>query len=252
MKELLIVLCMIGGTWFLVSTHLKTNENGNRPLVTEKISAPSLVEQNKPDPDQLQPINPAAVQSPHAIVPDRPPALVARSESPSQPAKSSPPEIGPTPGDRLQVKSEASIRSGPSDSAEVIGTAHPGAKLQVHSRDAEWVQFVDPATKYTGWLSLAVLDPADDGVEVPVTVPKTLEKPSRPAKAAKGRNAQQKPQKAQRKPQTTAQNKPVRSPRGYAELPRDQEFGPPRRRERFGSFLSRRFSGDQPAPYPFW
>src|SRR5262249_47283972 len=138
MKQLLIALCMIGGIWFLVSTHLKTNENGNRPLFTEKISAPSLVEQKKPEPHQLQPINPAAVQSPHAIVPDRPPALVARSESPSQPAQNSPPEIGPTPGDRLQVKSEASIRSGPSDSAEVIGTAHPGAKLQVHSRDAEW------------------------------------------------------------------------------------------------------------------
>ena len=251
MKQLLIALCMIGGTWFLVSTHLKTNENGNRPLVTEKVSAQTLVAQNKPDFDQLQPIDPAAAQSGHAIVPDRPPALVARSESLSQPAQSSPSQIGPTPGDRLQVKSEARIRSGPSDSAEVIGTAHPGAKLQVHSRDADWVQFVDPATKYTGWLSLAVLDPADDGVEVPVTVPKTLEKPSSPTKAAKSRNAQQKPQKAQRRPLTTAQHKSVRSSRGYAELPRDQEFGPPRRRV-FGSFLRRRFSGDQPAPYPFW
>src|SRR5215471_18301346 len=223
MKQLLIALCMIGGTWFLVSTHLKTNENGNRPLVTEKVSAQTLVAQNKPDFDQLQPIDPAAAQSGHAIVPDRPPALVARSESLSQPAQSSPPQIGPTPGDRLQVKSEASIRSGPSDSAEVIGTAHPGAKLQVHSRDAEWVQFVDPATKYTGWLSLAVLDPADDGVEVPVTGPKTLEKPSRPAKAAKGRNAQQKPQKAL--------HKRIRPPVGYAELSHGQDFGPPRRRE---------------------
>jgi Bacterial SH3 domain len=244
MKQLLIALCMIGGTWFLVSTYLKTNENDNRPLVTEKVSAPTLVEQNKPDPDQLQAINPAAGQSRHAIVPDRPPALVARSESPSQPEKNSPPEIGPTPGDHLQVKSEASVRSGPSDSAQVIGTAHPGAKLQVHSRDAEWVQFVDPATKYTGWLSLAVLDPADDGVEVPVTVPKTLKKPSRPAKPAKTRNAQQKSQKAQ--------HKRIRPPSGYAELPRDQEFGPPRRRERFGFVLRRRFSGDEPSPYPFW
>ena len=113
MKQLLIALCMIGGTWFLVSTHLKNNENGNRPLVTEKVPAQTLIVQNKRDFDQLQPIKPAAGQSGHAIVPDRPPALVAKSESPSQPEKKSPPEIGPTPRDRLQVKSEARIRSGP-------------------------------------------------------------------------------------------------------------------------------------------
>lgn len=246
MKQLLIALCMIGGTWFLVSTHLKTNENGNRPLVTEKVSAQTLVAQNKPDFDQLQPIDPAAAQPGHAIVPDRPPALVARSESLSQPAQSSPPEIGPTPGDRLQVKSEASIRSGPSGSAQVIGTAHAGAKLQVNSRDAEWVQFVDPATKYTGWVSLAYLGPADDAVEVPVIVPKTLKKPSKPSSAlepAKTRVTQQKHQ---------AQHKRIRPPVAYAEFPHDQGFGPSRRRERFGSFLSRRFGGDNPAPYPFW
>jgi hypothetical protein len=252
MNQLLVALCLIAGTWYLVTTNLKNDQNGI-PLRKESASPPTLVEQYKTDPtssDQLklQPINPAAEQSGHAIVPDQSPAaLAARSESASQPAQHPEPEIGPTPGDRLQVKSEASIRSGPSASAQVIGTAHAGAELQVQSRDAEWVQFVDPATKHAGWISLAFLSPVDDSVDVPPTVPKALTKPSRPAKLL----GSAKPRNAQRKPQTTAQHKPVRPPRGYAELPRDQEFGPPRQGRFFGLFLRRRLSADELSPYPF-
>lgn len=146
MNQLLIVLCLIAGTWYLVSANLKNDQDGI-PLSEVSAPAPTSVEQYKTDSTsseqlKLQPINPVAEQSGHAIVPDQSPAaLVAGSESPSQPAQFPQPEIGPTPGDRLQVKSEASIRSGPSASAQVIGTAHAGAKLQVQSRDAEWVQF---------------------------------------------------------------------------------------------------------------
>ena len=246
MNQLLIVLCLIAGTWYLVSANLKNDQDGI-PLSEVSAPAPTSVEQYKTDPTsseqlKLQPINPVAEQSGHAIVPDQSPAaLVAGSESPLQPAQFPQPEIGPTPGDRLQVKSEASIRSGPSASAQVIGTAHAGAKLQVQSRDAEWVQFVDPATNHAGWISLAFLSPLDDSVDVPATVPKALKKP----RSAKPRNAE-------RKPQTTAQHKPVRPPRGYAELPRDQEFGPPRQGRFFGLFLRRRLSADEfSGAYPF-
>ena len=246
MNQLLVVLYLIAGTWYVVSTNLKSDQNGIPPS-KESAPAPTLVEKDKTDPPELQPINPGAEQSGHAIVPDQSPAaLAARSESPSQPAQLPQPEIGPTPGDRLQVKSEASIRSGPSASAQVVGTAHAGAKLQVQSRDAEWVQFVDPATKHAGWISLAFLAPADDSVDIPATVPKALTKPSRSAKVLST-----KPRNAQRKPQTTAQHKPVRPPRGYAELPRDQEFGPPRQGRFFGLFLRRRLSADEFSPYPF-
>jgi hypothetical protein len=252
MNQLLVALCLIAGIWYLVSTNLKNDQIGI-PLRKESAPAPTLVERYKTDPlssDQLklQPPNPAAEQSGHAIVPDQSPAaLAAKSESPSQPAQLPQPGIGPTPGDRLQVKSEASIRSGPSASAQVIGTAHAGAELQVQSRDAEWVQFVDPATKHAGWISLAFLGPADDSVAVPATVPEALTKPSRPANLL----GSAKPRNAQRKPQTTAQHKPVRPPRGYAELSRDQEFGPPRQSRFFGLFLRRRLSADELSPYPF-
>src|SRR4026208_1402755 len=113
MNQLLVALCLIAGTWYLVTTNLKNDQNGI-PLRKESASPPTLVEQYKTDPtssDQLklQPINPAAEQSGHAIVPDQSPAaLAARSESASQPAQPPQTEIGPTPGDRLQVKSEAS------------------------------------------------------------------------------------------------------------------------------------------------
>jgi len=250
MNQLLIVLCLIAGTWYLISANLK---NDRIPLSKESApNAPTPVE-HKTDPTsseqfKLQPINPAAEQSGHAIVPDQSPAaLAASSESSPQPTQPLQPEIGPTPGDRLQVKSETSIRNGPSTSAQVVGTAHAGAELQVQSRDAEWVQFVDPATKYAGWISLAFLNPADDSVDVPTTVPKALTKPSRPAKVL----GSAKPRNAQRKPQMIAQHKPVRPPRGYAELPRDQEFRPPRQGRFFGLFLRRRLSADEFSPYPF-
>src|SRR4030095_16433949 len=119
MNQLLVALCLIAGTWYLVSTNLKNDQIGI-PLRKESAPAPTLVERYKthpPSSDQLklQPTNPAAEQSGHAIVPDQSPAaLVVRSDSPSQSVESPQPEIGPTPGDRLQVKSEASIRSGPS------------------------------------------------------------------------------------------------------------------------------------------
>ena len=252
MNQLLVVLYLIAGTWYVVSTNLKSDQNGIPPS-KESAPAPTLVGQDKIHPTgsnqpELQPINPGAEQSGHAIVPDQSPAvLAAGAKASSQSVEAPRPEIGPTPGDRLQVKSEASIRSGPSASAQVIGTAHAGAGLRVQSRDAEWVQFVDPATKHAGWISLAFLGPADDSVDIPTTVPKALTKPSRPAKVL----GSAKPRNAQRKPRTTAQHKALRPPRGYAELPRDQEFGPPRQGRFFGLFLRLRLSADEFSPYPF-
>jgi len=177
MNQLLVALCLIGGIWYLVSANPKGNENADRSLVSEQVSALIPTEQDKAYPDQLAPISPAAELSRHAIVPDHSPAaLAASSESPPQPTQPSQPEIGPTPGDRLQVKSETSIRNGPSASAQVIGTAYAGARLQIQSRDAEWVQFVDRATKPAGWISLAFLAPADESVDVSATASKALTK----------------------------------------------------------------------------
>src|SRR4029078_2963069 len=78
----------------------------DRSLVSEQVHALIPTEQDKAYPDQLAPISPAAELSRHAIAPDQSPAaLAARSESPPPPTQPSQPEIGPTPGDRLKVKS---------------------------------------------------------------------------------------------------------------------------------------------------
>ena len=230
---------------------LKNDQNGFPPS-KESAPAPTLLEQDKTDPTgsvqlELQPINPGAEQSGHAIVPDQSPAvLAAGAKASSQSVEAPRPEIGPTPGDRLQVKSEASIRSGPSASAQVIGTAHAGAGLRVQSRDAEWVQFVDRATKPAGWISLAFLAPADESVDVSATASKALTNSTRPAKLL----GFAKPRNAQRKLQTTVQHKPVRQPHLYAGLPRDPEFEPPRQGRVFGLFLKRRLNTGL-SPYPF-
>ena len=227
MNQLLVALCLIGGIWYLVSANPKGNENADRSLVSEQVSALIPTEQDKAYPDQFAPISPAAELSRHAIVPDQsPPALAARSES--------------------QVKSETSIRNGPSASAQVIGTAYAGARLQIQSRDAEWVQFVDRATKPAGWISLAFLAPADESVDVSATASKALTNSTRPAKPL----GFAKPRNAQRKLQTTVQHKPVRQPHLYAGLPRDPEFEPPRQGRVFGLFLKRRLSTGL-SPYPF-
>ena len=58
MNQLLVALCLIGGIWYLVSTNLKGDENADRSLVSEQVSALIPTEQDKAYPDQLAPISP--------------------------------------------------------------------------------------------------------------------------------------------------------------------------------------------------
>ena len=62
---------------------------------------------------------------------------VSQTEQVSAPAASPEPEV-------LEVREAASIRNGPSPTAVVIGTASPGAQLQIKARKNGWIQFVDP------------------------------------------------------------------------------------------------------------
>jgi hypothetical protein len=62
MNQLLIMLCLIAGTWYLVSANLKNDQDGI-PLSEVSAPAPTSVEQYKTDPTsseqlKLQPINP--------------------------------------------------------------------------------------------------------------------------------------------------------------------------------------------------
>jgi SH3-like domain-containing protein len=61
--------------------------------------------------------------------------------------------------ERVRVTSVASIHIHPSNSANVIGTAHPGGEAAVASRKSDWTQIVDPQTGKKGWIHSAYLSP---------------------------------------------------------------------------------------------
>jgi hypothetical protein len=249
-NRLLIGLCMIG--WALYTVHVNSNSRGGLPGLSPSKSAQySIVEQTKAlsEQSELQPIAPTAVQSRHAISPDEaPPKIVVnaavpppQTEStqnlrpqPELPELAPSPESGQEPGEQLRVTSETSIHSGPSASAQVIGTAHAGAMLRVKSRESGWVQFADPTANKTGWISLAYLRHAEAGMDAPFTVPT---RPKQPPKVAKLKSP--KPMRKIRRSFPT-----------YAEIPTGQQFAPPRRRG-FGLFWKRRLSVEDFPPPPY-
>jgi uncharacterized protein YraI len=108
--------------------------------------------------DKLEPINPAAAGSPHAIAVDQP-RLGALAVDPTETTQVS---SGPQ-RERVKVASAANMRSGPSASAPIIGIAHAGAEAEVAARDSEWVQIIDPALSKAGWIHSKFLVPATVG-----------------------------------------------------------------------------------------
>ena len=256
MNRLLILLCMTG--WALYIVH--TNDRGDNlaaqnPKFSEKPS-PAAQAPVGSIPSERQPIPATAVQSPHAITPDEMPRqVIANAPAPApqmQPSESanSLPEASQDSApqqasnqeseEQLRVTSETSIRSGPSDSAQLIGRAHAGATLRVKSREPGWVQFVDPVANETGWISMAYLGPAD-AVENALQAPKNT-KFKTPKPMPKVANL--KTPKPLHKPAPVMRHIPPT----YAQLPPDQEFVPPRRGGIFGLFWKRRLS-DSPPPY---
>ena len=99
-------------------------------------------------------IDPAAQNSPHAIVP-------ARSiPAPTAPAALVHEQV-PNEVEHVRVTEPANIRDGPSASTTLLGTAQAGATAQVVSRQEEWVQIIDPASRKTGWIQSSSLETHD-------------------------------------------------------------------------------------------
>jgi hypothetical protein len=259
MSRSLILLCMIG--WALYIVHTNSNRSGH--LVAQDAKVPPSQAAAVTTQPQMRPLASAKAQSPHAIIPDEtPPQAPANSAVPppqteitkslSQADQESAlkPESSQEPKEQLRVTSETSIRSGPSESAQLIGRAHAGATLRVKSHEAGWVQFVDPVANETGWISMAYLGPTD-AMENNRSVVPTRSK-QRP-RAAKLKKAKPNPKVAKLKTRKPLQSKPVvsmrRLPPAYAEFPPDREFV---RSRRFGRYLSRRWADDfMPPPYSY-
>ena len=111
-------------------------------------------------------IDPAAQNSLHAIVPDQdlsPTAALEALTSPIEVEKDSPTANAQAASaieqtEHIKITSPASIREGPSTSTAIIGVARQGAEAQVVSRQSEWIQIIDAASKKTGWVELSFLE----------------------------------------------------------------------------------------------
>jgi SH3 domain-containing protein len=132
----------------------------------------------------------------------------------------------------LVVTTPAIIRSAPSETAQKIGTATPGAQLQVIERENEWLHFRDPSSGNMGWLQSSLVA-APGGVNLTEADDSSVTTPTATSP------------KMKRKPKTGAQNflrakkPPVPHARNFAGLPPDEEFLP-RRMPNPGFFNRRR------------
>jgi hypothetical protein len=254
---------------YLISTVLFTNainvlgpKNDQEPnlQVSRQLTSPRDFASNE-EPPQVRPTVLPSGPAPHrthAISPGQPPyespdlivppAAMGEgnntssvSQEPTQQASA--PPASPEP-EVLEVREAATIRSGPSLTAAVIGTASPGAQVQIKARENGWIQFADPTSGNTGWMesylvtmpgspqggSNVAVTRAENSPGLPLLKPKLVKKsvkkkPSEPSEVAK--------------PLPSAPSPPARD-RAYAELHEDDGFIADRSFRRNGFFAKRR------------
>ena len=123
-------------------------------------SEPRVVESSKAVPQTAMEdtpwtrIDPAAQNSPHAILPEK--SVPAPTAAAASVAEQVPNEV-----EHVRVTEPANIRDGPSASTTLLGIAQPGATAQVVSRQEEWVQIIDPASRKTGWIQSSSVETQD-------------------------------------------------------------------------------------------
>jgi uncharacterized protein YraI len=273
MNRVMLSFWVAGGVLYLVSTLHFTNainpfgDGELKPIAKDQGPPPSpipsvaRVESTESAPAgsvQVEAINPALADRPHAISPEEPsseaptatnsPSPVQQEQQPPAAAEETSTVSSPEVVEMLRVTSAASIRSGPSASAEVIGTARAGAEVRVAARNSGWVQFVDPASGKTGWISLTFLAPSAGGVDTALTAAPAAQLPAEAA-PPKSKSRLQKPkritqspsrQAIQQSPPSAKQRSDDGLPQRQLELPSDEEFLSARKRGRFGIFGRRR------------
>jgi len=158
----LVMLSVVGaGLMYAAYTSLLTGEF-ERSDNTTKRAEPLPFTQDTPWTE----IDPAAQNSPHAIVPDKdysPTVPLEALTSPIEVEKNSPTANAQATSateqtEHIKITSPASIREGPSTAMAIIGVANQGAEAQVVSRQSEWVQIIDTASKKTGWVESRFLE----------------------------------------------------------------------------------------------
>lgn len=234
-------LWLIGAAVYLISTLLFTdavshsgNDDRPAPTTTQAVdTAPKLLslESNAAGDETERQAIPTAGR-PHAISPDQPsyesPALTIplpedelNSTHPS--TSSTQDQIAVPVAEVLTTTASATIRNGPSTTAEKIGTANEGAELQVKDREADWIQFVDPRSGNSGWIHSSLTSPSPGREPDSLAASQALENPN--AELPKTN-----PARARLKPKAPAPAKLTKRQKTYVDLPPDDEFASPKRR----------------------
>jgi SH3 domain-containing protein len=168
MKRVVVLLLVAAGLIYVAKSSLFSPDaelSGSATALSEAESAEATGE------TPWTGIDSAVQNSPHAILPEKdPPPASPTQSSPSQSDEKSedakkPQSTGDAvppagaPPELVMVTTPASIREGPSPAAAILGVAQPGAEAQVISRQAEWLQIIDPRSKKIGWVEASFLTP---------------------------------------------------------------------------------------------
>src|SRR5688572_29176102 len=146
MKRLLLPLWLVGAVLYTISTLYLTNvlwlgDDPAPPAKEVTSTSPAYPKVAKVEPPETAPTQPEQFKPINPVAADTSQATRAEGEAAQAPASSI-----PNPAELLQVTSAASIRNGPSASADIIGEAYAGAEVRVASRDSGWTQIVDPSS----------------------------------------------------------------------------------------------------------
>ncbi len=269
LRPFLTTLWLTGAVIYLLGTVLLANtvadlfrsDTRKQPDVSRQLSSPGASDRKK-DVARLQPelppSNPTEEARP-AITPNQQaheaPGIMVPPPAP-QPSQAPEPSETPISGDSLtqasapassdpevlRVVASATIRNGPSPDSKVIGTARPGAELQVKTREQGWVEFIDPESGNSGWIESYLLMAPSSADEIGGTPESSVEAHS--SKPYKPKTVKSRVKKKPSGPAQVAKQLPERPSipardRVRADLPDDEAFinAPPPRR---GFFAKRR------------
>jgi hypothetical protein len=232
-------LWLTGAALYLITTLLFTNAIGlftdDIPKQVSDVRRPIERELKTASVEEKAKAAVPAAERPHAISPNQPsyeaPELMLPkvteqpSTFPGTTEEESPPP-STAEAEMLKVTEAATIRNGPSATAKVIGTATPGAELDVRGHENGWIQFVDPSSGNSGWIQSNLVAEAGST------------EANRPTQATVG-ETQTAQQKKPVKKAKIAQPRPKLGQR-FADLPEDEDFLADRGTRRKGFVAKRR------------
>jgi hypothetical protein len=254
-RALLTTLWLTGAAIYLIATLLFSNAVGlfgdrDRPSQVAEVRLPVAppLSVNEKATGASDPHVITAGERRHAIAPDQPPYEAPELIKPlpvtekeeiasagtSLPGNLAAPAGSPLP-ETFKVIKAAKVRNGPSSASKIIGTAAPGAELQVSRQENGWIQFVDPSSGNSGWIQ----------ADVVAIISSTEANRAMPAPPEVAPPQPRKSQAAKRKPSPSKTVRSAKTPlpkqeRGYAGLPDDEEFSIERGSRRMGVLARRR------------